>query len=305
MFGISAHRNMACKECHGTALSNGFHSMYEKGMMVVTHAKVKQVQDIRMKESQVLDVMDNCIRCHTKEHANWLSGGHSARYADIFLNEKHNKTELLNYDCLRCHGMFSDVDMKGLVEPIDMIGPWKFKNPDMAQHPSIPCQTCHQIHQEGKPFQNPDYANPGSAFYKRESSLPGLSLYNRQDKSYISVNDLPQLKLVENGRQVKVSDDRLMNNCIQCHAPNAHHQSGTSDDRTPRGVHEGLSCLSCHQAHSNEARNSCITCHPAISNCKLDVTKMNTSYFDPKSPNNIHWVSCTDCHKNGIPKRNN
>ena len=40
-----------------------------------------------------------------------------------------------------------------------------------------------------------------------------------------------------------------------------------------------------------------VICHPAISNCKLDVTKMNTSFKDPESPNNIHWVACTDCHK--------
>jgi len=303
MFGLSAHRNMACKECHGTALSSGFHSMYEKGMMIVTHVKEKRVEDIKLNESQVLAVMDNCIRCHTKEHANWLSGGHSARYKDIFLNEKHNKTEQLNFDCLRCHGMFSDVDIKGLVEPLDTKGPWKFKNQHVAQKPVIPCQTCHEIHQKGEPFQNPDYSNPRITFYLRKKSDLKVSLYNRQDKSYISVNELPQLKLSENGRPVKVSDDPLMNNCIQCHAPNAHHQPGTSDDRTPRGVHEGISCLICHNPHSNDARQSCVKCHPPISNCKLDVTIMNTSYADQGSPNNIHWVTCTDCHINGIPKK--
>ncbi len=96
---------------------------------------------------------------------------------------------------------------------------------------------------------------------------------------------------------MKVSDDPIMRNCVQCHAPNAIHQAGTSDDRTPRGVHEGLSCVACHELHSNDARKSCQECHPAISNCKLDVTKMNTSYADSKSPNNIHFVACTDCHK--------
>ncbi len=41
MFGQSAHREMSCSECHGTALSNGFHSLKEKGMMVVNHVKLK------------------------------------------------------------------------------------------------------------------------------------------------------------------------------------------------------------------------------------------------------------------------
>ena len=118
-----------------------------------------------------------------------------------------------------------------------------------------------------------------------------VSFYNRAEKTHILAEDFPKLELREGERPVKVSDDPLMRNCIQCHAPNARHQAGTSDDRTPRGVHEGLTCLACHDPHSNDARQSCIKCHPAISNCKQDVTAMNTCYADPKSPNNIHWVA--------------
>jgi hypothetical protein len=29
---------------------------------------------------------------------------------------------------------------------------------------------------------------------------------------------------------------------------------------------------------------------------------MDTTYFNPKSAHNIHWVKCADCHQNGIPK---
>ena len=63
-----------------------------------------------------------------------------------------------------------------------------------------------------------------------------------------------------------------------------------------------LICTACHDPHSNDARNSCASCHPAISNCKLDVATMNTSYADPKSKNNIHFVSCADCHQEIIRK---
>ena len=40
-------------------------------------------------------------------------------------------------------------------------------------------------------------------------------------------------------------------------------QVGSGDDRTPMGVHEGLSCISCHDGHNENARASCKTCHPA------------------------------------------
>lgn len=293
----SAHRELACKECHGTALSNGFHSLKEKGMMVVNHAKQDFADEIKLNEDQMLEVMDNCVRCHKSEQARWLSGGHSAKYKDIFLNKKHNTTEQLNFDCLRCHGMFSEVTIKELVEPLDIKGPWKFKDSKVADKPVIPCLACHQVHQEGFAHINPDYASPQSAFYERKSNVSKASFYNRQDQTHVLAEDLPKLKLWEGERPVKVSDDPLMRNCIQCHAPAAHHQAGTSDDRTPRGVHEGISCLACHDPHSNDARRSCIKCHPAISNCKLDVTRMNTSYADAKSANNIHWVACSNCHK--------
>ena len=296
MFALSGHRALKCSECHGTALSNGMHSLREKGHMVVSHMKNKYHDDIRMKEEQVLEVMDNCIRCHTSENAGWIAGGHSLSYGDFLLNEKHNKTELLNFDCLRCHGMYSDLDITELVEPLDIKGPWKLKDELLTNRSAIPCLACHQVHAEGTPAARPDYATPLTIFYQRKPAVFKAGFYNRPDKIYYTAENLPKLNLWEGERPVKVSDDPLMRNCVQCHAPDARHQAGTSDDRTPRGVHEGLSCLACHDPHSNDARQSCQDCHPAISNCRLDVTTMNTTYTDPNSPNNIHRVSCTDCH---------
>jgi hypothetical protein len=39
-----------------------------------------------------------------------------------------------------------------------------------------------------------------------------------------------------------------------------------------------------------------------MSNCGLDVEKMDTTYANAKSAHNIHWVKCTDCHTKGVPK---
>jgi len=304
MFAQSAHRELTCSECHGTALSNGFHSLKEKGMMVVNHVKNKTSEDIRLNENQILEVMENCTRCHKAEFAGWSSGGHSARYEHILLDTKHNAAEQINPDCLRCHGMFSDVPVQDLVEPIDIKGPWRLRHTETQGKPVIPCLACHQTHSHGIPHSEPDYSNPHSVFYSRKDSFSIVSLYYRPDKTSIPAEYLPKLTLWEGDRQVKVSDDLLTRNCIQCHAPNARHQAGTSDDRTPRGVHEGLGCTACHEPHSNDARQSCSHCHPAISNCGVDVTKMNTTYYNTDSQNNIHWVGCADCHKEKNFKKN-
>jgi hypothetical protein len=293
----SSHRNLQCKECHGTALRGGFHSTKEKGMMVVNHLKSKSEENIRLGEEQMLEVLNNCRRCHTSEFADWSSGGHSIDYGHVFLNTKHNSTEQINFDCLRCHGMFFKGTVKDIVEPLNIKGPWKLLDSKRGTMPAIPCMACHQIHQDGAPHKSPDYAGPKSIFYQKQDSGFVVGFYDRHEKSYVSIAQLPGLNLWEGERPVKVSDDPIMRNCVQCHAPNASHEAGTGDDRTPRGVHEGLSCMSCHELHSNNSKNSCKSCHPAISNCKLDVRRMNTSYADAKSPNNIHFVACTDCHK--------
>ena len=297
MFAQSAHRDLACSECHGTAISNGLHSLKEKGAMVVNHVRNENIEDIRMSEAQILEVMVKCKRCHSDEYAAWMSGGHSALYHDIFLDKKHNETEQINADCLRCHGMFSDVPVSDLVGPLDQKGPWSFKISGAADKPVIPCMACHQSHRTGLPAVSPDYSNPGRISYSRQDTSVVVSYYYRPDRISIPAENLPVLTLNEGERKVMVSEDVTMRLCVQCHAPNARHDAGTSDDRTPRGVHEGLSCTACHASHSNDAASSCGNCHPAISNCNLDVKKMNTSYYDPESKNDIHSVKCTDCHK--------
>ena len=80
-------------------------------------------------------------------------------------------------------------------------------------------------------------------------------------------------------------------------------QAGSGDDRTPLGIHEGLSCLACHQKHGEATRQSCSDCHPKLSNCGIDVEKMDTTFRNPKSTHNIHTAKCLDCHPKGVPKK--
>ncbi|HEY3704244.1 MAG TPA: hypothetical protein VGL22_04235, partial [Terracidiphilus sp.] len=124
---------------------------------------------------------------------------------------------------------------------------------------------------------------------------------------------LPIPELYDGSRKLKISGDPREGVCYQCHAPrppdvnsiaaaaNWKAQAGSGDDRTPMGVHEGLSCVACHNGHNESARASCANCHPALSNCGRDVEKMDTTFADAKSKHNVHWVKCADCHEHGIP----
>jgi hypothetical protein len=311
MWTISAHREIKCIECHGTALGNGIHSLTEKGRMVFKHFSEKTHDDISLTEEQIISMNhQTCRKCHQAEYSAWKSGGHSVNYAHIFLDEKQNSKEQLNFDCLRCHGMFYEKDILSLVEPISIKGPWHLLNPEKETHPVIPCSSCHQIHGPGTPQIAFDYRAADSVHkdgMSRDDSLPKHSgyskagLYLRNEKIFLNASHLPKPVMWDGDIRLKVSDDPLMRLCIQCHAPTAWQQAGSADDRTPKGVHEGISCLSCHSPHSNKTATSCLSCHPAISNCGLDVITMNTTHTLRDSPNNIHSVSCGDCHDGKRP----
>lgn len=307
MWTSSSHRNINCIECHGTALSNGLHSLREKTRMIFRHYSRDYYDDISLNEEQVLAMNLTCSECHRAEYAAWSSGGHSTDFARIFLDEEQNRQEQLNNDCLRCHGMFYEEDIHSLVEPVSTEGPWHLKDPGKADQPVIPCLTCHRIHEHGIPDEDMEYTGSGSIHYDRhaiadsafkrqehESSMAGF--YDRNERKFFNASLLPKPLMWEGDRQLQVSDDPQMRLCIQCHAPDAWHQAGMMDDRTPTGVHEGISCLACHDSHSNSAVNACVSCHPGTSNCGLDVMTMNTTYASKDSPNNIHFVSCADCH---------
>jgi hypothetical protein len=177
--------------------------------------------------------------------------------------------------------MFHNGHIEDLVKPTDTKGPWTMTNAQ-AGHPSMPCLACHRVH--------------GA---KDETS--SAQLYVRNEKTHIPANLLPLAHIVHGGRPVRESSDPRQRLCIQCHAPNALRERGTGDDRTPVGVHEGLSCLDCHGAHGTTPRNSCATCHPGQSHCGKDVTTMDTTFHSKTSKHDIHSVGCGDCHQGKRP----
>jgi hypothetical protein len=270
--------------------------MKEKALMVFAHFGRQPNDEIRLNEQQVIEAMQRCRECHAREYANWLSGGHSPTYADIFLDEQHNKEEQLSESCFRCHGMFFEGTISDVVTPVDIRGPWQLVDAEIASVPTIPCMACHHIHVEGFPAVRPDYSDPATIAANREPRAAKVGFYDRYERMHFEASELPTPQLSHNDATVQVATDVRQRTCVQCHAPNAFRQAGSSDDRTPRGVHEGLSCGACHATHSNDASDSCANCHPQLSNCGLDVETMETTYVDPTSPNNIHFVGCTDCH---------
>lgn len=257
----SAHSTVACVECHGTAISNGLHSLKEKAGMVFKHfgsgGKIKN-SDIKMSEAQILEVSRRCASCHEAEFAKWKSGAHSTTYENIFEDKIHNKMERPYWDCLRCHGMFYDGNIETLMSLEGDCELWKIKSREQASRPSIPCLACHQIHSP-KP-RLPDFKN---CFESKTPAckIPATSLYVRTEKMHLRSDKLAKVKMYLDGRPVKTSDDPNHWLCMQCHSPNNRHMVRSQDDRTPVGAHEGFSCLACHDPHSNSAAASCAKCH--------------------------------------------
>jgi hypothetical protein len=299
----SPHRNVGCMQCHEASLAT-------KLRHIRVHLTRSWPEAIRLRDTDVLEMTPNCQNCHQHEYATWRAGPHSATYSQIFTNPKQNSQQHLMDDCLRCHGMHFNGAIRDLVQPQDTKGPWKLVRPALADQPAMPCQACHQVHREGSLDARPQNRISVAGQPVHDS----LAYFDRREGIHFAAAALAIPTLHDRDRLVKISQDPRAALCYQCHAPRvpeagsdaALHgwgpQTGSGDDRTPIGVHEGLSCLSCHNGHNQNTRASCKTCHPQMSHCGIDVEKMDTTYLNAASPHNIHWVRCTDCHQQGIPR---
>jgi len=298
------HRNATCLDCHVASLST-------KLRHIRVHLLHNWPEAIRLRDVDVLEMVPNCQKCHQYEYAAWHAGPHSASYTEIFADPKQNSHQRLMDDCLRCHGMHFSGAIRELVQPQDTKGPWRLIRPGFGDQPTMPCQTCHQVHREGEIEAKPQERLSVAG----QSVNDSLAFFDRRESVHFAATALAIPVLHDGSRVVSISQDTRQAICYQCHAPRQPEagtvaagnasgpQVGSGDDRTPIGVHEGLSCISCHTGHNENTRASCKTCHPQMSNCGLDEEKMDTTYASAASPHNIHWVHCIDCHQHGIPAR--
>lgn len=295
LWTLSSHRTVPCETCHRS-------SLFTNVRRVATHLRGRVPEEPSLATRDVFDMVERCRDCHRNEYAEWQAGPHRATYAEIFLDRKHNTETRLREDCFRCHGMHFDGNLPSLVTPMDRKGPWRLVDAKMAGRPAIPCLACHAVHREGAPLRRPAEGRQAVSA-RQETFRPSLALFDRREQRPVALSTLPMPVVKEGARPVRMSPDSRQALCYQCHAPEPSAQAGSGDDRTPLGVHEGLSCLACHSRHRQTTRASCATCHPRLSNCGLDVEKMDTTFLNPASRHNIHTVKCLDCHPKGTPAR--
>jgi len=288
----SAHRKVNCTECHASSTAGNLRR-------VARHIRGDVPEQVHLQFDDVTQMTQRCQSCHQQEFAQWRSGPHSSTYARLFMDPEHNRKRRLIDDCLRCHGMYFQGNISQVVEPIDTAGPWRLKDPKLINTPAMPCLACHSMHREGEPmWKRERHDGPKQEFFR-----PSVSLMDRRSQLHLGLAALPIPSMVEGARPVKTSPDQRQALCYQCHAPLDTRQVASGDDRTPIGVHEGLSCLACHQKHAQMTRASCADCHPRLSNCGLDVEKMDTTFLAASSKRNIHFVKCLDCHPKGVPPK--
>jgi hypothetical protein len=302
LWRASTHRSVACAACHGDAMTGGAGFHLANFRRLIRHVRGEVPEQIRIRGLDNWAMLERCKNCHRQEFADWQMGPHGSTFAKFFLDQKHNRQRLLEDDCLRCHGMQFEGGMRDLVAPLDTKGPWAIKDARWTNLPAIPCLACHQMHRRGEPLGK---LPPREARSPAREPIfrPSLALFDRREMEPVANGDLAIPKMLDGARPVRMSPDQRQALCYQCHAPLATRQVNSGDDRTGIGVHEGISCLACHEKHGQQTRASCANCHPRWSNCGLDVEKMDTTFVSAKSTHNIHFVKCADCHTKGVPKK--
>lgn len=254
----SSHADISCTECHGTALGNGLSGLSGKLGMVYTHFTRRRTnEDIFLNEQQVTEMAARCAECHQAEHAGWKSGAHAVTYRDIFTDVEHNKMEKPYWDCFRCHGMHYDGTIRDLMSLEGEAESWHITDRQQAGRPAITCLACHQMHGEQEKriaYESLDKESRSALTEKTER--PATALYMRAEKRHLPSGKIYQATMSYEGSPVTVSDDPNTWLCMQCHAPDSRREVGTEDDKTPVGVYEGMSCLDCHNPHSNGLKNN-------------------------------------------------
>lgn len=298
----STHRGVPCGACHGDALTTDPRFHLTNARRVVQHWRGEAGVRALLGPAEIRAMLPRCQKCHQQEFASWSNGPHAIAYRSIFLDEKHNASRHLMDDCLRCHGMHFDGGIRDLVEPLSTKGPWRLRRAELLEDPAIPCMSCHSIHRRGA-LHEERRLEAKIAGPRQEKFRPSLAFFDRRSMAPVDLALLPMPAMSDGGRQVKMSPDPRQALCYQCHAPLSTRQVFSGDDRTPVGVHEGISCLGCHDKHRQTTRASCSNCHPRLSNCGRDVEKMDTTFASRNSKHNIHTVKCADCHPKGVPAR--
>src|SRR5512133_1874120 len=135
----SSHRNVTCKECHGSSFSAELRMHVKNLQRVWLHSRGRTPEQIRVRHHDVQRLVEQCGRCHQQEYADWQSGPHGAPYAAIFINPEQNANQQLMDDCLRCHAQHFEGGVRELVQPLDRKGPWTFVKDDYAGLPAVPC----------------------------------------------------------------------------------------------------------------------------------------------------------------------
>lgn len=261
----STHKDVACIECHGDALTldPGFHLGNLRRIAVHFFGEVPE--RIHLRPDDVRAVSARCMSCHEQEFRQWTAGGHSATYVAIFTRPGHNSTRQLMNDCLRCHGMHHPGDIASVVSPLSMNGPWTLQEvqPDSA---TMPCLTCHAMHVDASAARSGFFrvalgTDEDAAGERMGKVRPSLGFYDRRSQNHVPATLLPNPEIQHGTKVVRSAKTPQNALCYQCHAPYANMQAGTNDDKTPLGPYEGMACLDCHERHTLQSRYACAEFH--------------------------------------------
>jgi len=171
------------------------------------------------------------------------------------------------------------------VVPVDTTGPWRRRDPGLANQPAIPCLACHQMHCQGLPLVRLILSLPTLDPPRRPSGRPWrCSIGGNSNRCPWGVCRCPRCAWASVALgSVRTAARRF--SFYQCHAPLASMQVGSGDNRTAIGVHEGLSCLACHE---QQARRLALLCQLPPSAIQLRARRGNDGYHvQAQSPHNI------------------
>ena len=247
-------------------------------------------------------MMERCKSCHRQEFADWQAGPHGATFAQFSWTQKQNRQRLLMDDCLRCHGSQFEGGMR------DLVTPHRYARAvaddgcavDQSAGDSVP-----ELPPDAPARRTaPQAIATAAASVGARRDPPAFACAVRPARASARCGSRPAAS-ADPGRRAAGADEPGPASGALLPVPRAARHPAGRIGRRPHGHghprrHQLPGVPS--EARRNHAR-VVRSCHPRLSNCGLDVEKMDTTFPSPKSAHNIHFVKCADCHTKGVPKR--
>ena len=188
----STHRDVSCKDCHGSSFTAELR-MHAKNLRARVAARARRDARADPHPPRRRRPPGRALRraATARSTPTGRAGRTARRTRRSSSTRSTTPAQQLMDDCLRCHAhALRGRDPRPGRRRSTAKGPWTFVRKEYAGLPAVPCLACHAVHRDGEPFAAAQRARRRRAA-EQEIARPSLALYDRRALEHVGLDRLP------------------------------------------------------------------------------------------------------------------